>query len=232
MKIFEFNFEELDVKTEDIELLMGFEPGQSPYPFPDWIKNELNAAPSLCNIKGGYLIFDDISINQDDHHLRIKNQLFHPGKIAINLLKEATSAALFVCTAGHDISDPEKMRNEESKEFKTYIRDLIGTVTVKKAVESIRKKIESEAKTKRLNISTSFSPGYCEWNVAEQHKLFSLLPENFCGIKLSDSSLMNPVKSVSGITGIGTGCKKQYNQCYWCKDKNCIYGKIRRRKIV
>jgi hypothetical protein len=232
MKIFEFTFEELDIKAEDIEILMGFEPNESPYPFPEWLKDELEGAPSLCNIKGGFDIFDDISVNQDDHLLRIKNQIFHPGKIAINLLKESTSAALFVCTAGHDISDPKKLKDGENEEFRLYIRDLIGTVTVEKAVELIRGKIESEAKVKGLNISTSFSPGYCEWSVAEQHKLFSLLPENFCGIKLSSSSLMSPVKSVSGITGIGANCKKQYNQCYWCKDKNCIYGKIRRKKIV
>jgi hypothetical protein len=45
--------------------------------------------------------------------------------------------------------------------------------------------------------------------VAEQHKLFSLLPPGICGITLSDSALMHPIKSVSGITGIGKHCKQK-----------------------
>ncbi|MCK7538940.1 MAG: hypothetical protein MZV63_52410 [Marinilabiliales bacterium] len=47
-------------------------------------------------------------------------------------------------------------------------------------------------------ITNRFSPGYCGWDVAEQHKLFSFFKDNFCGITLTESALMNPVKSVSG----------------------------------
>jgi len=75
-----------------------------------------------------------------------------------------------------------------------------------------------------------FSPGYCNWSMAEQQKLFSLLPPGFCGIQLSPSSLMHPIKSVSGIIGIGTSCKQKGYQCEWCNDKDCIYGRIRRQK--
>jgi len=214
-------------------LLMGFEPGNSPFPFPEWIEEELQEAPPLCNIKGVITIFDNIIINRDEKTLKIGNQVFHPGKVAITQLKNATSAALFACTAGHGITDPANLKSEESEvEFRSYIRDLIGTVTVEKAAGLTQTKIELAANKKGLNISTSFSPGYCEWSVAEQHKLFSLLPENCCGIKLSASSLMSPVKSVSGITGLGTDCNKINSQCYWCKDSNCIYGKIRRSKVA
>jgi hypothetical protein len=86
-------------------------------------------------------------------------------------------------------------------------------------------------KLKELGISDRFSPGYCDWNVSEQHKLFNLLPESFCGIHLSESSLMNPIKSVSGIIGIGENLKQLGYQCYWCNDPNCIYGKTKRKKM-
>jgi hypothetical protein len=41
---------------------------------------------------------------------------------------------------------------------------------------------------------------------------------------------MHPIKSVSGITGIGKDCKQMGYQCNWCTDSDCFVGKIKRRK--
>ena len=94
------------------------------------------------------------------------------------------------------------------------------------------KSLDSEMQKSGLKISDSFSPGYCEWSVAEQQELFALLPENFCGVSLSESSLMWPIKSVSGMVAIGSDMEHKGYQCYWCTDKDCIYGKIKRQKKI
>lgn len=114
----------------------------------------------------------------------------------------------------------------------SYVLDVIGSVIVEKAMDEIQKKLEDDMKLNGLGISDRFSPGYCDWNVSDQHKLFRLLPENFCGIRLSESSLMNPIKSVSGIIGLGENLKQLGYQCHWCNDPNCIYGKTKRKKIA
>lgn len=44
---------------------------------------------------------------------------------------------------------------------------------------------------------------YCSWNVAEQHKLFKLLTMNFSGISFTESVLIQPIKSISGINRVG-----------------------------
>jgi hypothetical protein len=44
-KIFQFQYEDIDVLPEEIEEFMGFEPGQSPEPFPDLIEQALQLAP-------------------------------------------------------------------------------------------------------------------------------------------------------------------------------------------
>jgi cobalamin-dependent methionine synthase I len=59
--------------------------------------------------------------------------------------------------------------------------------------------------------------------VSEQQKLFSFFPENFAGISLSDSSLMNPIKSVSGIAGIGTAVKYLGYACDDCTQADCVF---------
>jgi len=79
-------------------------------------------------------------------------------------------------------------------------------------------------------VSNRFSPGYCTWDVSEQHKLFQLLPKEFCGVSLSDSALMQPIKSISGFIGIGKNITYNHYKCKFCTQKNCTYKKIYNEK--
>lgn len=229
-KDYTFSFEELQINPGEIEELMGFEPGKSPEPFPELIEDGLNEAPSLCAIKGGFVIIDQFEVNREKKTIRIKNQIFNPGKIIVSRLKNATSAALFACTAGPEISIFAKKQAESGNDLLAYVLDVIGSQIADKTVEILQEKIAALVRESGMGITDPFSPGYCNWSVAEQQKLFSLMPPGFCGIQLSPSSLMHPIKSVSGIIGIGTNCKQKGYQCEWCNDKDCIYGRIRRQK--
>ena len=99
----------------------------------------------------------------------------------------------------------------------------MGSEIVESAMDSIQFSLEEELKSHGLYITNRYSPGYCGWNVADQQKLFTFFPKNFCDIKLSDTSLMYPIKSISGIIGIGKEVKKDNYPCKLCDDKNCIY---------
>jgi hypothetical protein len=84
--------------------------------------------------------------------------------------------------------------------------------------------------TSGMKITNRYSPGYCGWDVSEQHKLFRLIPDNFCGIRLTESALMDPVKSNSGIIGIGESVKMNPYTCSLCDLKECAYRKVREKK--
>jgi hypothetical protein len=230
MRRLEFSFSELSITTSDVEEFMGFEPGQAPEPFPGLIEQTLQLASELIRISGAFQIFQNISIHLQNQTLQIENQLFSPGKIVVTQLKEATRLAVFVCTAGAGISDFSKQKAAEGDEFMAYVLDVTGSVTVDKGAEKLQEKILGEVQQAGLGITDPFSPGYCNWSVADQHQLFALLPSRICGISLSDSALMHPIKSVSGITGIGTACKQTGYQCNWCTEQDCFVGKIKRRK--
>ncbi len=58
----------------------------------------------------------------------------------------------------------------------------------------------------RLNKMTGilrFSPGYCGWHISGQKKLFEFLNPDEIGIKLGESFLMDPLKSISGVIVAG-----------------------------
>mgnify|MGYP006290639331 CR=1 FL=1 len=228
---FKFSFNDLNVSEMDIEELLGTE-GEIPEPFPQLIEKGLHEAPEHCEIRGGIKIFSPVFTDSKSNTVKIEHQTFRTAKIVAIQLKNATSAALFTCTAGKGISDYATRVAAEGDPMYSYVLDVIGSVTVDKAMDKIQDAVKARMKQQGLGISDRFSPGYCEWNVADQQKLFSLLPSNFCGVELSDSSLMDPIKSVSGIIGIGPGLEQKGYQCYWCNDPNCIYGKTRQKKTA
>lgn len=232
IKEFQYTFNELGIVNSDIEVLMGFEEGVIPEPFPELINDALNQATSICNIRGGYKIFNSDEVGIENQTIRICDQVFNPSKVVITQFKNASSFALFICTAGAEISQHSKKVSANDDPLLSFVFDVIGSVTVEKATDRIQKALETESQKFGLNISDRFSPGYCEWSVAEQQKLFALMPENFCGVSLSETSLMTPIKSVSGIIAIGTGMEQKGYQCHWCTEKNCIYGKIKRQKKI
>ena len=229
-KEFKFAFEDLNIQPKDLSELLGFEDNLLPEPFPEIIQQALNDAPNFCDLKGGYKIFDRVAINLKEESIQIEDKLFFPSKIVTTQLKNAKAAAVFICTAGAEISNHSSRVSKMGDAMLGYIFDVIGSVAVEKATEKIQEILKGELLKSKLGITDRFSPGYCEWNVAEQQKLFQLMPRGFCGVSLSQSSLMNPIKSVSGIIGIGTGLKEKGYQCQWCNDVNCIYGQIKRKK--
>ncbi|NOY95606.1 MAG: hypothetical protein GXO81_04370 [Chlorobi bacterium] len=229
---FQFHFEDLDIKADDLEELMGYEAGNSPLPFPGLYAEALEEAGELCEIKGGYRILDTVEFSPEYKKIIIEGQAFSTGKIIFSQLQESTSAALYICTAGEGISIRAKRLMDKGDLLQGYIFDVIGSVAVEKALDKMQEALKKEMQINGLNISARFSPGYCDWNVSEQHQLFNFFPKNFCGVTLGKTSLMYPLKSVSGIIGIGKSLKNKGYQCGWCSDKNCIYGRARRKKKV
>jgi hypothetical protein len=175
-------------------------------------------------------VYGPVLVNVPGSFIEVEKQKFATGKIVTTRLRRVSEVALFVCTAGSGISEKSRYCTNLGDMVKGYVFDTVGSVAVEKAMDKIQELLQTNVARKGLNVSDRFSPGYCNWSVSDQQKLFSLLPAGFCGVTLSPSSLMNPIKSVSGIIGIGKDIRQKGYQCNWCNDENCIYGRIKRRK--
>jgi cobalamin-dependent methionine synthase I len=102
---------------------------------------------------------------------------------------------------------------------------VIGSEIVETAMDKMQNILENQIQKTGLSISNRYSPGYCEWKLSDQRKLFSFFPESCCGITLSESYFMSPKKSISGIIGIGKKVKKEAYRCDICELDNCIYNR-------
>ncbi len=227
IKEFHYKFEELQITEKDMAPLLGFSEN-IPEPFPQYIEQSFAKAPELCTIKGGYHFVSEIDTKPDNSTIIIAKKVFNPTKAVSTQLKKAQQLVLFVCTAGEGLSQHARAISNEDPML-AYVFDVLGSVVVEKAMDKIQEQLQKEVAQQGLGISDRYSPGHCEWSLTDQVNLFSFFPDNFCGIQLSDSLIMHPIKSISGIIGIGEGLKPRGFQCQLCKDQNCIYGKMRRQ---
>jgi len=230
LKNFAYKFNELDVKVEHVEEAMGYGRGQSPEPFPDMIASAIAQCDQLCDIQGSLLVSNNFVIDITGSFVA-QGITFNVGKKIARQLRNADGGALFICTAGAGISEKSKELMAAGDLIEGYILDVIGSVTVEAAIDKIQDYFENELISTGYKMANRYSPGYCGWALSEQKRFFALFPENHCGIKLSDSCLMDPIKSVSGVIGFGRNVKKTAYECQMCELETCIYRKIRLAKV-
>lgn len=178
---------------------------------------------ALSNLKGCYSIMPDPEFDTITSELRLNNMTFSLSKIVASALKRSTSLGLFVGTCGEKVELLAKEFMREGHTLESLIVDLIASELAEGVADYIHNKIEEDVAVSNLHITNRYSPGYCNWPVSDQQKLFALLGEKSCGVILTPSSLMVPIKSVSGIIGIGPEVKFRGYACAKCDDSQCIY---------
>lgn len=230
IKDFEFSFEELNISFEQIEEVMGYLPSQSPEPFPEMIQSALGKGPKLCKVKGSVFVSRNFSVDVNAGSFLFENSSFFADKKMVSQLSNSAGAVVFICTAGSAIGEMSQKLMADGELMEGYILDLLGSVVVGAGIEKIENILFEELKLNGFHLSNRYSPGYCGWPLTEQKKLFSLFPDGHCGIKLTDSCLMEPVKSVSGIIGFGAKVVKHLHECQLCDLQTCIYRNIRLSK--
>ena len=157
--------------------------------------------------------------------LLLDNQLFNPGAIISHAMKGAEKYAVFTATIGEEFDNFSRQLKAEDDILRVFIADALGSVLAEATVALLMKQLEVMADKEGMHISNNYSPGYCDWFLAEQKQLFSFFPEGSTGITLTDSCLMLPVKSVSGIVALGKDVKRREYGCNICKMVNCIKNK-------
>ena len=229
MEIQIINIEPRDINIDRRVIcgLMGIDPDDIPEPYGEIIQRELDETENYPNIKGGFRISRNIEVISPKGVFVFEGTEFGAGRQVVNNLKRSELFALYICTAGEEVSRRSKELMGQGNLLEGYVTDMVGSLLVEGAMDILHEKLRSEMELKGLKITNRYSPGYCDWNVDEQHKLFSFFPEGFGGVRLSESALMKPIKSVSGVIGIGKEVSFNKYICHACSSVNCIYRNIK-----
>ncbi len=149
-----------------------------------------------------------------EDYVFIEDIKFNSRILTVNL-KDIYIVFPYLATAGIEI---EKWSEEFDDILIRYWIDIIKEEILYHTVIELFQKIDRE---NNLVKAAHMNPGSLkDWPVSEQKQLFTLLGDDASkiGISLTDSLLMYPTKSVSGIS---FPTEVDYENCQLCKRENC-----------
>lgn len=228
------HLESITVNTNELDLQIGML-----YPYCGYGNNQpkqnvkallqqmLDEAKQVGKPCFGYRIVNGGIV--DKNYYRFDREIFKPGPVIMHSLKGCAQYVLLVATVGDAFDRWLQSIHRQGDILQMYLSDAVGSAIVEATQHYACSYLEKEAAKEGLHITNDYSPGYCGWHVSEQQNFFSLLPEDFCGITLSESSLMHPIKSISCVIGLDEHAIKHPYGCDICGKSDCFL-KIARAK--
>jgi len=221
---YHFQYTDLSLDHQNLQAILGYPGEPLPAPFDGYLKEALVFASKLEDIQAVCRLVGPIQMEPSKGIMVADGQIFNIGKTLCKELKHAEELLFFVCTAGKTISEKaaELLMGEDPA--KGYILDQVGIFLTEAAGNRMQQLVREEL-TSEKKITNRYSPGYCHWEVSDQQKLFSLFQPAPCGVTLTSSLLMNPVKSISGVIGVGRSVSYRDYPCKLCLSDHCMYRK-------
>ena len=162
------------------------------------------------------------TLDEQQHTLTVGGKTFQIGRIISRQLRGSQAFAFFVATGGMAFEAFQQQLKAEGDMVKAYLADSVGSVLAERTADLMETSLQATLQTHGWHHTNRFSPGYCGWHVSKQQQLFSLFPTpEPCGVRLTPSSLMVPIKSVSGVIGVGESVKKLDYTCGLCDFALC-----------
>lgn len=225
MNTFTFGWDELAPAPEEVCRAMGYR-GGVPEPVSLSVREALSECVACFEIRAGYGVVGEAGVDGD--RVVAGEAAFHVGEVIARQLRGSSSIAVFAATAGPRPERRSKELMQRGELMKGYALDTIASEVVERAADLIQARLGTARPGE--GVTNRFSPGYCGWPVSDQHALFSLLPPDYCGISLTETALMLPIKSVSGIIGVGPRAKTGPYPCSLCTMTNCYKRNTRKAR--
>ena len=141
---------------------------------------------------------------------------------------EYITAAL--CTIGAELEESTSELFSKGELMLAYMLDGVGSVAIDSLVAQVQQLICQKARKSGMMVGPRLCPGSREWPLEEQRVLFSLLPAEKIGVRLTERCMMIPQKSVSFCSASGheqvwkgLASEKVTSPCQLCSMVNCLY---------
>jgi cobalamin-dependent methionine synthase I len=169
-----------------------------------------------------YQHFDVLALHHE--RLRLEGKRILSGRLLAEHLAAATQVIVSICTIGDALEGAVSEVMAEDP-VRGLALDGLGNAAVEALANAVFSQFEEQAENSGMLTTIPLSPGMVGWPVEEgQQQIFSLIEAEVIGVKLTDSSLMHPRKSVSMVMGIGKELASKGRTCDLCSLKEtCRY---------
>ncbi len=169
-------------------------------------------------------------------NLRIDGVAFSSKRLKETLVQaDAHSVVLVAVGAGVEAEDEAHRRWEEEKPDEYFFLEMYGSAVVEHLTTHTGARLCDWAEQHRMAVLPHYSPGYPEWDVAEQPRLLELLkrtrkePLPSC-VEALDSGMLRPKKTLLAVFGLTrhTDRLRQLTGLIPCE--NCSFGPCQYRR--
>lgn len=147
----------------------------------------------------------------------------HPRAPLQHIFPKAQALYLFALTLGQALSDAISDLFARKEWLTGYFLDALASQAADNGARLLEQTLENPGDAARV---LAYSPGYCGWDMTGQRALFAALKPGAIGITLTDSCLMQPLKSVSGVL-VSAGAEAHtytpdFPFCRNCRTRSCL----------
>lgn len=133
---------------------------------------------------------------------------------------------LFAGTVGEPLSAEIQRLFDDGDLPAAVMLDAAASEAAELMVAALEKRVAARWNGRFRHAVLAYSPGYCGWHVSGQRALFERLRPEEIGIRLNESCLMTPIKSVSGVlVAGGPGVHRfrcEFECCAACVTRQCV----------
>ena len=187
------------------------------------LKRQYHRCLELIEPKGIYEVYEIDRVV--DSRVFFKNEEGFQGVNVARILKGSKISCIYVATIGDAVEKAlANMKCDGQGMLSVLYLDAISTVALEEVRVQLCERIRLEEAEKRgWKMTCSFAPGQSGWSLEEQKGLFSMVDAKRIGVTLTDSCLMLPFKSLSGMVGIGPEDQidKTKSACELCQRLDC-----------
>ena len=153
-----------------------------------------------------------------------KPPLFLSGPLVARHFGQAQQVVAVLCTIGEQLESivSELMATDP---LQGWALDGYGSAAVEQLAALACAHFESQAEAGGLHASLPLSPGMEGWPAAQgQPELLGLLEPGLVGVRLLESGMMRPLKTLSLAIGLGTEMSHAGRPCDYCSlNQTCRY---------
>lgn len=205
----------IEINRREVLRYLSYKNSEIPAEVDELIDSCIDEVVEKSNPKYIYRVFE-----LEGLHLANTDLVFESEDVK-KLLDTSHSCALIGATLGMDL-DSLIRRYSISDLVRAVVIDAACSVAIEAICDEVERLLQAEHPNAYL--TDRFSPGYGDLSIDYQRDISNILNlERSIGVKLSQSGIMIPRKSVTAIIGISNVEQERRESCENCANENCEY---------
>jgi len=177
----------------------------------------LDTATRVARLKGIYQVLPVLGTGKSG--VETKAGVIHSEMFTrlVHTCSGKTSIAFMIATIGEEL---EEIGRARSLVFEQLVYDTAGSELAEMMADLLEAHCREKADDSGLQLSSRFSPGYCDWSLEGQEVIFSSLDAGLINVRLTSKLVMVPNKSVSAIAVVAEEMPVTV-PCALCPSEDC-----------